>query len=413
MELSFNDDLNGDGTIGVPVPSNATLIESSRTTNLLAAGNTYLIQPNGKGAVQLSLNGAPVTAGQFSGWTPIAAEQTATGYEVAWWVPAADQYWVWNTDDSGNYVSNATGVVSGTSIALESLEASFNHDLNNDGVIGTPPASNQPLFAYQGTDGNGAQVYDITWNVQGSHPFAVRVLVPTDPSPDHPHSFLYALPVQPGLSGNSLGSGLDELKSLNVENQYNATIIEPIFPMDSWYADNPNDATVDYETFMADILPQWVESHFSTTGDDKNLLIGFSKSGFGAVDLLLKHPTVFDAAAAFDFPADTNSYQGFGVSTANDYGTQANFQNNYELNRSFIDTYKAPFTTQDRLWISEGPAFSGDVADFNKLLNSEGVMHTLSTTETGDTHSWTGGWVSNAVAGLYGLEQKLNSGAGA
>ena len=170
------------------------------------------------------------------------------------------------------------------------METSFNHDLNNDGVIGAPPASNQPLFAYQGTDANGAQLYDVTWNDQGSHPFAVRVLVPEHPSTNYAHSFLYALPVENGLTGQSLGDGLNELASLDVEDQYNATIIEPIFPMYSWYADNPNDATIDYETFVSTILPQWVDSHFSTTGDEKNLLIGFSKSGYGDVDLLLKHP---------------------------------------------------------------------------------------------------------------------------
>ena len=59
-----------------------------------------------------------MTAGQFGSWTPIGAEQTATGYEVAWRVPGADQYWVWNTDSGGNYVSGATGVVSGMSAAL-------------------------------------------------------------------------------------------------------------------------------------------------------------------------------------------------------------------------------------------------------------------------------------------------------
>ena len=179
------------------------------------------------------------------------------------------------------------------------------------------------------------------------------------------------------------------------------------------YADNPNDATIDYETFVADILPQWVDSHFSTTGNEKNLIIGFSKSGYGALDLLFKHPTVFDAAAAFDFPADMKSYTSLGSSTANNYGTQANFQDNYELDQSFINAYKAPFTTQDRLWISEGPLFKQDVGDFDHLLTSQGVMHTLSTTETNDPHSWTGGWLSNAVAGLYGLEQMLNTRAGA
>ena len=114
-------------------------------------------------------------------------------------------YQVWNTDSSGNYLSAPLNNVSGTSPALVSMETSFNHDLNNDGVIGAPPASNQPMFAYQGTDANGAQLYDVTWNVQGSHPFAVRVLIPQHPSTNYAHSFLYALPVETGLTGLSLG----------------------------------------------------------------------------------------------------------------------------------------------------------------------------------------------------------------
>jgi len=380
--------LNGDGIIGVPAPSNATLIESSGTTSLLATGNNYVIEPSsGAGGVELSYAGQPIVAGEFGAWTPFAAQQTASGYEVAFKIPAADQYMVWNFDSSGNYVSAPVSNVSGTSPALVSMETSFNDDLNNDGVIGTPPASNQPLFAYQGTDANGAQLYDVTWNVQGLHPFAVRILVPQHPSTAYAHSFLYALPVEAGLTGQTLGDGLDELESLDVEDQYNATIVEPIFPQFSWYADNPNDATVDYETFVSTILPQWVDSHFSTTGNEKNLLIGFSKSGYGAVDLLFKHPETFDAAAAFDFPAGMTSYTSQGTSSANDYGTQANFQNNYELDQSFINTYKAPFTTQDRIWIDEGPLFTSDVANFNNLLTSQGVLDSFSTTQTGDTRT--------------------------
>ena len=47
----------------------------------------------------------PLWRGQFGAWTPIGAEQTATGYEVAWKVAGANQYSVWNTDSSGNFVS--------------------------------------------------------------------------------------------------------------------------------------------------------------------------------------------------------------------------------------------------------------------------------------------------------------------
>src|SRR5207245_2522574 len=83
-------------------------------------------------------------AGQFGAWVPIGAEQTASGYDVAWKVLGADQYTVWATDSSGNYVSNLIDVVSGTSSALESLEPVFQQDLNGDGSIGPPTTGNPP-----------------------------------------------------------------------------------------------------------------------------------------------------------------------------------------------------------------------------------------------------------------------------
>ena len=60
--------------------------------DLASGGSNYLLQPNGGPAVELSYGGTPVTAGQFGGWTPIGAEQTASGYQVAWRWPSADQY---------------------------------------------------------------------------------------------------------------------------------------------------------------------------------------------------------------------------------------------------------------------------------------------------------------------------------
>ena len=72
-EASFNDDLNGDGTIGVPPPPSLTVIESSGSMSLLTDGTNYFLQPNGGPAVELSYDGAPVTAGEFAqygAWTP-------------------------------------------------------------------------------------------------------------------------------------------------------------------------------------------------------------------------------------------------------------------------------------------------------------------------------------------------------
>ena len=130
LETVFHHDLNGDGVIG-PV---TTVIESDGSNSLAQFANEYVLDSNGSGPL-LSDGGTPVVAGQFGGWTPIAMEPEAGGYEVVWKLMGSDQYTVWTTDSSGNYLSN-TPPVSGTSYTIESLETTFHHDLNGDGVIG-------------------------------------------------------------------------------------------------------------------------------------------------------------------------------------------------------------------------------------------------------------------------------------
>ena len=147
------------------------------------------------------------------------------------------------------------------------------------------------------------------------------------------------------------GDGIDTMLALDAQDQYNLTIIEPTFSIDPWYANNPNDANLQYETFMTTELEPWVQANLSTTGTEQNWLIGFSKSGIGAQDLILKHPDLFQLAASWDFPADMSSYDQFGSSSANNYGTDANFQANYRLTAAFLDAHKSPFLTNNRIWI--------------------------------------------------------------
>jgi serralysin len=118
------------------------VIEAFGSTELVQVGNNYFLDSISTGSgPELKYNGASVLAGQFGGWTPIGAEQTATGYEVAWKVAGVDQYSIWSTDSNGNYISNLIGGVSGTSTSFESFEPSFHQDLNGDGVIGVPAAT--------------------------------------------------------------------------------------------------------------------------------------------------------------------------------------------------------------------------------------------------------------------------------
>ena len=131
-----------------------------------------------------------------------------------------------------------------------------------------------------------------------------------------PHNFLYVLPVEPELGAGTATESTCCAASTQ-KTPYNLTIIEPTFAIDPWYADNPNDPNVQYDTFMTDDLVPWVRHNLApSTGHEENWLIGFSKSGIGATDLILRHPDVFTLAAAWDFPADMGSFNDFGTSSA-------------------------------------------------------------------------------------------------
>ena len=77
-----------------------------------------------------------------------------------------------------------------------------------------------------------------------------------------PHNFLYVLPVQPRL-GNAYNDGLDTLRRLDAQDKYNLTIIEPTFGIDPWYANNPNDPALQFDTFMTNDLVPWVTQNLT------------------------------------------------------------------------------------------------------------------------------------------------------
>ncbi|HEX5192329.1 MAG TPA: alpha/beta hydrolase-fold protein [Solirubrobacteraceae bacterium] len=262
-----------------------------------------------------------------------------------------------------------------------------------------PPEKMQVQFDH--TSG-GVDYYNVISSDDGGGAQVLRVVNPTNPAPGVPHNFLFALPVEPGTQ-TTYGDGIATLQQLNAQNQYNVTVIEPSFGAEPWYADNPTDPGLQYETFMSDDLVPWAVKNLATSGDEQNWLLGFSKSGFGAQDLILKHPGVFTVAASWDFPADMDSYtsdQGRYVGDGVDYGTDANFQANYRLTASFVNAHKAPFQNANRLWIGGYQVFQSDVADYDALLTSDGMKHTTETPPQLMAHRWDSGWVQIALSAL-------------
>jgi len=251
-----------------------------------------------------------------------------------------------------------------------------------------------------GTSASGITSYNVLSANNGYGPQTIRVLQPTNPMPGVAHNFLIVLPVEAGL-GTQFGDGLATLQALDAEDQYNLTIIEPTFNVAPWYANSATDPNRQYETFMTDELVPWIRQNLSVTGNEQIWLIGFSKSGVGAQDLILRHPDLFTLAASWDFPADISSISDPEFPDAPlSYGTQANFQANYQLTQAFVQAHAAPFQTANRIWIGGYSLYQGDVSDYDALLTSAGVLHTVGAPEY-LAHTWNSGWVAGALAGLY------------
>ena len=131
LETTLQQDFNADGTTGLKT----TTIETAGVTDLVQVANEFFLRDGAGNGPSLKYAGADVVAGQFGAWTPLGAEKTANGYQVAWQNGAADQYVIWEVDNNGNERS-ITSLLAGESPVLQARESILHQDLNHDTIIG-------------------------------------------------------------------------------------------------------------------------------------------------------------------------------------------------------------------------------------------------------------------------------------
>ena len=248
-------------------------------------------------------------------------------------------------------------------------------------------------------DANGVKSYPATSVFQGPQPTIVRVLEPTNPAPGRPRRILYVIPVEVGVTGlgSAYSDGLEELRLLNAHNQYNLTIIAPSFHIEPWYGDHDSNPNRQLESFIVkDLVP--FGDGFATPGEiPQRWVLGFSKSGTGALSLVLRNPNVFSAAAAWDAPVQFTNMSAFSGMGEN-FGTEENFDR-YEIPTLVVSNAQA-FQTRNRVWISgDTSAWTSHMVQLSPQMSQAGILHTSVQGGT-RAHHWASGWLPGAVASL-------------
>ena len=273
-------------------------------------------------------------------------------------------------------------------------------------VSGRTPAygGGQPAEARPGRDSSDAVVVSIAHSdVDGflvhevSSPYqagktSIRLLLPEERKVGRRYSVIYVLPVEAGAESR-YGNGLAEVKKHGLHNKHGVIFVAPTFSHLPWYADHSDKPDVRQETYFLKVVVPFIEKTYPAQADAHHrLLLGFSKSGWGAWSLLLRHPDLFGKAAAWDAPLMMDKAGKYG--SADIFGTQENFAK-YRI-ETLLRAKSKELSTGGRLILTGYGGFREEHVRVHDLMSELRIPHVYRDGPQ-RKHVWHSGWVSEAV----------------
>jgi len=248
-----------------------------------------------------------------------------------------------------------------------------------------------PVISAATRDRSGFLVHTVRSAMQDA-PTKVKVLLPYRVEKERRYPVLFVLPVEAG-DGNRYGDGLTEVKKLDLHNKHGLICVAPTFARLPWYADHPTDPKVRQETYFLDVVVPFVEKTYPATAKPEGrLLLGFSKSGWGAFTLLLRHPDRFGRAAAWDAPMAMDVPGRYG--SGDIFGGRDNFEKYHVLQLS--ERQAGKLGDEKRLGLFGYGGFRKDHRTAHEAMVRLRLPHEYRDGPA-RRHDWHSGWVAEAV----------------
>jgi hypothetical protein len=228
----------------------------------------------------------------------------------------------------------------------------------------------------------------------------LRVLLPDPLEEGVRYPVVYVLPVE-ARDGTRYGDGLREVKRQELHHRFRALFAAPTFSHLPWYADHPSEPEIRQESYFLKVVVPLVEAHYpARAGREGRFLLGFSKSGWGAFSLLLRHPDRFEKAAAWDAPLAQERPDRFGMREV--FGTQEAFEE-YQI-FGLLQRRAADLGTKPRLIVLGYSNFRDQHTQAHQRMVELKVAHEFRDGPKRE-HTWTSGWVPEAVEVLLGAPE--------
>jgi hypothetical protein len=315
-------------------------------------------------------------------------------------------------DSANKYSGGAPGIVLWESSALGQIESWFGGDGDGStsvthpappkGLIRVPNA----MFTYNPRLISGVRWLDVisptNYGTTAAVP-SVRFIEPDSPAAGVRHKWLVMLPVEDVVPGN-WGDPVAQIVDNNLHNTYNMTIVAPLFTSNgTWGMDSDLNTGWRNESFVVNELVPWLHANFPIQPGERTMLIGFSRSGFAAMTLMIRHPTLFDVVCMWDFPMESVTFDYLNTNYDDVCGSEANFDT-YVIDQAVLDAQAQTFRAHYRMVIGENdisnPTFNGawstDLAAFKPQLDSAGIKYQFVTT-TATAHRYDSGWIPEMI----------------
>jgi S-formylglutathione hydrolase FrmB len=236
----------------------------------------------------------------------------------------------------------------------------------------------------------------VRWVVETSAqpgPRAIEALLPDSWREGERLPVVYVLPVEKE-DGRRFGGALDEVARLGLQNRHHVIAVAPTFAQAPWYGDHAKDRGAQQERYVVEDVVPSVDRHLpSLGGAESRFLVGFSKSGWGAFTLMLRHPDTFGGAAAWDAPLMMETLGRWETSEI--FGTEDAFDR-FRVDRLLRERGAAVGTSRRLVLMGHG-RFADDVRGAHALMQSLAVPHQYRDGPA-RAHRWDSGWLEEAFA---------------
>ena len=222
----------------------------------------------------------------------------------------------------------------------------------------------------------------------------VEVLLPDGVKQGERFRTLYVLPVEAGVGG-VYGDGLAEVRACDIHNRHRLICATTSFDTLPWYGAHATNPQMRHEQHIREVVVPLVESRYPATGAPADrLLLGFSKSGWGAVSMLLRNPELYGAACSWDAPLMMDE-SSLSFRSLDHFGTPAQAAAYAPVS---LVRQRASLLAQQpaRLAILGCDKFAQHTIQYHELLEALRVPHVFNNDLRAE-HRWDSGWLPVAV----------------